>query len=297
MAICNVVHLQWGSSKTPPSPPPGVKRQIDWRVEGFWGSGDGVELKFKLCCLVVNCRKAFQECRPICLSMTTALESMGVTSPSMTITNPFICLNNMHKGLTSSLLILHTWWVTVCLGTVLICLFFLSRGAVFVSLHVIGHDWELAVLIVSGLRKAFVLVRTHKGWANLSLVQSKECFEKTAQTMKHLAKDPQSSQLLVLTGIHQPLIHWAFCFAHTFALAACSISGWTGEKTDAVMSLWLGAVQREVVWLSLGAQPCVFRPVHRNKLGNEFMLFTNYDPVNRLGGWESSKGLWWWQQQ
>jgi hypothetical protein len=102
---------------------------------------------------------------------------------------------------------------------------------------------------------------------------------------------------LVLTGIHQPLIHWAFCFAHTFALAACSISGWTGEKTDAVMSLWLGAVQREVVWLSLGAQPCVFRPVHRNKLGNEFMLFTNYDPVNRLGGWESSKGLWWWQQQ
>jgi hypothetical protein len=47
--------------------------------------------------------------------------------------------------------------------TVLICLFFLSRGAVFVSLHVIGHDWELAVLIVSGLRKAFVLVRTHKG--------------------------------------------------------------------------------------------------------------------------------------
>ncbi|CAM6039545.1 unnamed protein product [Sphagnum compactum] len=80
---------------------------------------------------------------------------------------------------------------------------------------------------------------------------SKECFEKTAQTMKHLAKDPQSSQLLVLTG----------------------------------------AVQREVVWLSLGAQPCVFRPVHQNKLGNEFMLFTNYDPVNRLGGWESTKGL------
>ena len=47
-----------------------------------------------------------------------------------------------------------------------------------------------------------------------------------------------------------------------------------------------GAVQESLVEELLKARPCVFRPVHRNKLGNEFMLFTNYDPLDRLGGWE-----------
>eukprot|EP00897_Mesotaenium_endlicherianum_P002443 jgi/Mesen1/2226/ME000152S01316 len=36
----------------------------------------------------------------------------------------------------------------------------------------------------------------------------------------------------------------------------------------------------------LQMRPCSFRPQHTHKLGNEFKLFTNYDPGDRLGGWE-----------
>eukprot|EP00250_Pteridium_aquilinum_P006279 c16229_g1_i2 orf=150-872(-) len=73
---------------------------------------------------------------------------------------------------------------------------------------------------------------------------SKECIEKTAQTMKLMAKDGQSCFLLLT-----------------------------------------GAVQHDHARDLLGARPCVFRPSHHNKLGNEFLLYTNYDPLERLGGW------------
>ena len=49
-----------------------------------------------------------------------------------------------------------------------------------------------------------------------------------------------------------------------------------------------GAVQLEHARELLNAHPCGFRPAHHNKLGNEFMLFTNYDPQERLGGWEKT---------
>jgi len=75
---------------------------------------------------------------------------------------------------------------------------------------------------------------------------SKECLEKTVETMKLIAAE--SASFMVLSG----------------------------------------AVQESRVWELLKARPCVFRPVHRNKLGNEFKLFTNYDPLDRLGGWESA---------
>jgi hypothetical protein len=39
----------------------------------------------------------------------------------------------------------------------------------------------------------------------------------------------------------------------------------------------------------LNVHPCGFKPEHSNKLGNEFRLFTNYDPADRLGGWEKEK--------
>eukprot|EP00250_Pteridium_aquilinum_P006278 c16229_g1_i1 orf=150-716(-) len=75
-------------------------------------------------------------------------------------------------------------------------------------------------------------------------LKSKECIEKTAQTMKLMAKDGQSCFLLLT-----------------------------------------GAVQHDHARDLLGARPCVFRPSHHNKLGNEFLLYTNYDPLERLGGW------------
>lgn len=51
--------------------------------------------------------------------------------------------------------------------------------------------------------------------------------------------------------------------------------------------LLTGEVQKEKAAELLGLRPCTFRPQHSSKLGNEFRLFTNYDPGTRLGGWES----------
>lgn len=51
--------------------------------------------------------------------------------------------------------------------------------------------------------------------------------------------------------------------------------------------LLTGEVQAEKAAELLEARPCGFRPIHSSKLGNEFRLFTNYDPGQRLGGWQS----------
>ncbi|KAM7500023.1 hypothetical protein LguiA_024437 [Lonicera macranthoides] len=75
---------------------------------------------------------------------------------------------------------------------------------------------------------------------------SQECLEKVAQTISFLLQPGQTSYVLLLTGAVQ---------------------------TDRAAEL-------------LGLRPCGFRPHHTSKLGNEFRLFTNYDPGLRLGGWE-----------
>ncbi|XP_068307877.1 uncharacterized protein [Pyrus communis] len=53
--------------------------------------------------------------------------------------------------------------------------------------------------------------------------------------------------------------------------------------------LLTGAVQKERAAELMGLHPCGFRPQHSSKLGNEFRLFTNYDPETRLEGWELEK--------
>ncbi|KAL2456765.1 methyltransferase [Forsythia ovata] len=50
--------------------------------------------------------------------------------------------------------------------------------------------------------------------------------------------------------------------------------------------LLTGEVQKERAAEILGLRPCGFQPHHSSKLGNEFRLFTNYDPGTRLDGWE-----------
>ncbi|KAJ4705481.1 Protein-lysine N-methyltransferase [Melia azedarach] len=55
---------------------------------------------------------------------------------------------------------------------------------------------------------------------------------------------------------------------------------------DSKLLLLTGEVQKERAANLLGLRPCGFRPQHSSKLGNEFRLFTNYDPGTRLGGWE-----------
>ncbi|CAL1370900.1 unnamed protein product [Linum trigynum] len=76
---------------------------------------------------------------------------------------------------------------------------------------------------------------------------SKECLEKVAETVSFLARPgPSNSNLLLLTG----------------------------------------EVQKERAAELLGLHPCGFRPQHSSKLGNEFRLFTNYNPGARLGWWE-----------
>lgn len=49
-----------------------------------------------------------------------------------------------------------------------------------------------------------------------------------------------------------------------------------------------GEVQSDRASELLGLRPCAFRPDHSSKLGNEFRLFTNYNPGTRLGGWEQA---------
>ncbi|KAK2993752.1 hypothetical protein RJ640_009909, partial [Escallonia rubra] len=58
------------------------------------------------------------------------------------------------------------------------------------------------------------------------------------------------------------------------------------QPEESHLLLLTGEVQRERAAKLLGLSPCGFRPQHSSKLGNEFRLFTNYDPGPRLGGWE-----------
>lgn len=56
---------------------------------------------------------------------------------------------------------------------------------------------------------------------------------------------------------------------------------------ESYVLLLTGAVQTAFAAEFLGLRPCGFRPQHTSKLGNEFKLFTSYDPGARLGGWEN----------
>lgn len=58
------------------------------------------------------------------------------------------------------------------------------------------------------------------------------------------------------------------------------------ESRKPHLLLLTGQVQKDRAAELLGLRPCGFRPQHSSKLGNEFRLFTNYDPGKRLGGWE-----------
>ncbi|XP_039131082.1 EEF1A lysine methyltransferase 1 [Dioscorea cayenensis subsp. rotundata] len=58
------------------------------------------------------------------------------------------------------------------------------------------------------------------------------------------------------------------------------------SSKDFYLLLLTGAVQQDRAAELLKLHPCGFRPQHSNKLGNEFRLYTNYDPEERLGGWE-----------
>ncbi|KAM7264622.1 hypothetical protein ACFE04_002305 [Oxalis oulophora] len=61
------------------------------------------------------------------------------------------------------------------------------------------------------------------------------------------------------------------------------------QPQDSHLLLLTGAVQTDRAKELLGLRPCGFRPQHSSKLGNEFRLFTNYDPGSRLGGWEQDE--------
>lgn len=61
------------------------------------------------------------------------------------------------------------------------------------------------------------------------------------------------------------------------------------SQSNTYLLLLTGEVQKDRAAELLGLHPCIFRPKHSSKLGNEFRLFTNYDPGMRLGGWEQEK--------
>ncbi|KAL9249998.1 EEF1A lysine methyltransferase 1-like protein [Drosera capensis] len=58
------------------------------------------------------------------------------------------------------------------------------------------------------------------------------------------------------------------------------------NREKVYLFLLTGDVQSEKAAKLLGLRPCGFRPEHSSKLGNEFRLFTNYDPEIRIEGWE-----------
>ncbi|KAK6942482.1 Methyltransferase EEF1AKMT1/ZCCHC4 [Dillenia turbinata] len=61
------------------------------------------------------------------------------------------------------------------------------------------------------------------------------------------------------------------------------------QPEDSYLLLLTGEVQKDTAKKLLGLYPCNFRPQHSSKLGNEFRLFTNYDPGSRLDGREFEK--------
>lgn len=61
------------------------------------------------------------------------------------------------------------------------------------------------------------------------------------------------------------------------------------QPGESYLLLLTGAVQKDRAAELLGLRPCGFRPQHSSKLGNEFKLFTNYNPGMRLGGWEQDQ--------
>ncbi|TYG64300.1 hypothetical protein ES288_D06G096400v1 [Gossypium darwinii] len=58
------------------------------------------------------------------------------------------------------------------------------------------------------------------------------------------------------------------------------------QPRESHLLLLTGEVQRDRAAELLGLRACNFWPRHSRKLGNEFRVFTNYDPRERLGGWE-----------
>ena len=80
------------------------------------------------------------------------------------------------------------------------------------------------------------------------MLQAEECLEKTAVTMRLLAKDGDGPKFYLLTG----------------------------------------AVMRPAAAALLHLRPAAYRPQHQNKLGNEFLLYTNVTPSARLGGWDDT---------
>ncbi|RVW38401.1 EEF1A lysine methyltransferase 1 [Vitis vinifera] len=77
-----------------------------------------------------------------------------------------------------------------------------------------------------------------------------------------------------------------FCLSKECLEKVAQTISFLARPGESFLLLLTGEVQRERAAELLGMHPCCFRPQHSNKLGNEFRLFTNYDPGTRLGGWD-----------
>ena len=59
------------------------------------------------------------------------------------------------------------------------------------------------------------------------------------------------------------------------------------RRPDSHVLLLTGAIMQHVAERALGCRPCVFRPQHSSKLGNDFYLYASYN-AERLGGWDAT---------
>ncbi|CAK7342183.1 unnamed protein product [Dovyalis caffra] len=141
---------------------------------------------------------------------------------------------------------------------------------------------------------------------------SQECLEKVAQAISFLAI-PGKSYVLLLTDVEtspdalvsklQGMIQlWRNLYIATNEqlynyfdklrshFNVHLLDDWKiGNLVDNEEEKETGDVQRDRAAELLGLRSCGFKPQHSSKLGNEFRLFTNYDPGMRLGGWELEK--------
>ncbi|TYH83328.1 hypothetical protein ES332_D02G125200v1 [Gossypium tomentosum] len=61
------------------------------------------------------------------------------------------------------------------------------------------------------------------------------------------------------------------------------------QPRESHLLLLTGEMQRDRIAELLGLRACNFRPRHSSKLGNEFRVFTNYDPEERLGSYSKTR--------
>lgn len=98
--------------------------------------------------------------------------------------------------------------------------------------------------------------------------------------------------VLLLNDHHLLKLYDLLLHPHCLIILASKIGKASSVESERIgfdvyfLNFCIGEVQTDLAAELLSLRPCGFRPQHSSKLGNEFRLFTSYDPGARLGGWQ-----------